>query len=205
MEALSLEQVLSVVKRLVNAGPLALLPKKRGDQTVLLALAVRSSTRARLSRRRVNESLQDVARRSSPPDHDGPRLVPPSDGRRRHSFCATPPAPRIASMREARPRRSCESAYDSESRRARNAGARLDAASTCAVCGAVPNETTRHAQERWARVRSFGFSTSRARNSGGDFRAQCESAARRVSDRGAVPRPVGVVVRAADRRRAVRR
>ncbi len=36
---LSYEQVYGVVKRLMNAGPLALLPKKRGDQMVLLALA----------------------------------------------------------------------------------------------------------------------------------------------------------------------
>jgi hypothetical protein len=59
MEALSFEEVLSVVKRLVNAGPLALLPKKRGDQTVLLALASARFDSARVYREdEVNETLQ---------------------------------------------------------------------------------------------------------------------------------------------------
>lgn len=57
--ALSYEEVLSVVKRLMNAGPLALLPKKRGDQTVLLALACARFDSARVYREDdVNDTLQ---------------------------------------------------------------------------------------------------------------------------------------------------
>ena len=57
--SLDYEQVLAVVKRLVNAGPLALLPKKRGDQAVLLALACAQFEASRVYREdEVNERLQ---------------------------------------------------------------------------------------------------------------------------------------------------
>lgn len=66
--ALNYEQTLAVVKRLVNAGPLASLPKKRGDQTVLLALACAQFEAARVYREDdVNETLQAwLARFTSP-------------------------------------------------------------------------------------------------------------------------------------------
>ncbi len=55
---LEYEQVLDVVKRLVNAGPLGLLPKKRTDQAVLLALACARFELARVYREdEVNERL----------------------------------------------------------------------------------------------------------------------------------------------------
>jgi hypothetical protein len=57
--SLDYEQVLAVVKRLVNAGPLALLPKKRSDQTVLLALACAQFEPSRVYREdEVNDRLQ---------------------------------------------------------------------------------------------------------------------------------------------------
>lgn len=53
------EQVLAVIARLVNAGPLDALPKKRGDQTVLLALATACFDPARVYREDdVNERLR---------------------------------------------------------------------------------------------------------------------------------------------------
>ena len=66
--ALNHEQVLSVVKRLVNAGPLALLPKKRSDQTVLFALACAQFESARVYREdEVNEKLQAWLERFTSP------------------------------------------------------------------------------------------------------------------------------------------
>ena len=66
--SLDYEAVLGAVKRLVNAGPLASLPKKRGDQTVLLALACARFDPARVYREdEVNETLQAwLARFTSP-------------------------------------------------------------------------------------------------------------------------------------------
>jgi hypothetical protein len=66
--SLDYEQVLAVVKRLVNAGPLALLPKKRSDQTVLLALASAQFEPSRVYREdEVNDRLQAwLARFTSP-------------------------------------------------------------------------------------------------------------------------------------------
>ena len=65
---LSYEQVYGVVKRLMNAGPLALLPKKRGDQTVLLALACARFDSARVYREdEVNETLQTWLERFTSP------------------------------------------------------------------------------------------------------------------------------------------
>ena len=65
---LSYEQVYGVVKRLVNAGPLALLPKKRGDQTVLLALACARFDSARVYREDdVNDTLQAWLERFTSP------------------------------------------------------------------------------------------------------------------------------------------
>ena len=66
--ALNHEQVLGVVKRLVNAGPLGLLPKKRNDQMVLLALACAQFERARVYREDdVNEKLQAWLERFTSP------------------------------------------------------------------------------------------------------------------------------------------
>jgi hypothetical protein len=66
--ALNHEQVLGVVKRLVNAGPLGLLPKKRSDQTVLLALACAQFEPARVYREDdVNEKLQAWLERFTSP------------------------------------------------------------------------------------------------------------------------------------------
>lgn len=66
--ALSYEQVFGVVKRLVNAGPLALLPKKRSDQTVLLALACARFDSARVYREDdVNDTLQAWLERFTSP------------------------------------------------------------------------------------------------------------------------------------------
>jgi len=66
--ALNHEQVLGVVKRLVNAGPLALLPKKRSDQTVLLALACAQFEAAWVYREdEVNDTLQAWLERFTSP------------------------------------------------------------------------------------------------------------------------------------------
>ena len=66
--SLEYEAVLGVVKRLVNAGPLASLPKKRGDQTVLLALACAQFDPVRVYREdEVNEKLQAWLERFTSP------------------------------------------------------------------------------------------------------------------------------------------
>ena len=56
---LDYEQVMGVVTRLVNAGPLEALPKKRSDQAVLLALASTRFKSGRVYRETdVNDALQ---------------------------------------------------------------------------------------------------------------------------------------------------
>jgi hypothetical protein len=66
--SLDYEAVLGVVKRLVSAGALAALPKKRGDQTVLLALACAQFDAARVYREdEVNEKLQAWLERFTSP------------------------------------------------------------------------------------------------------------------------------------------
>jgi hypothetical protein len=57
--SLDYEQVLEAITRLVNAGPLGALPKKRSDREVLLALAKAGFASARVYREdEVNEYLQ---------------------------------------------------------------------------------------------------------------------------------------------------
>jgi len=59
MKPLDYQQVLAVVTRLVNGGPLEALPKKRSDQTVLLALASAGFASARVYREdEVNDRLR---------------------------------------------------------------------------------------------------------------------------------------------------
>ena len=95
--ALSYERVMSVVKRLVNAGPLSLLPKKRGDQTVLLALACARFDSARVYREDdVNDTLQAWLEAVHVADHDGPRIVSPADSSMSTFCCAMPRVLRIA-------------------------------------------------------------------------------------------------------------
>ena len=58
--SLDYEQVLAVIRRLVNAGPLAALPKKRSDHAVLLALAGSLFEPGRVYREDdVNDRLQE--------------------------------------------------------------------------------------------------------------------------------------------------
>lgn len=65
---LDYEQVFAVIRRLVNAGPLPSLPKKKGDHTVLLSLACALFEPGRVYREDdVNDRLQEwLARFTSP-------------------------------------------------------------------------------------------------------------------------------------------